>query len=168
MNLELIDSWIYQCFPLTQGSELSQVCQSIIESLINNQDELKRAKHVLEELLKSYKSTVFVQPIELYELLKVVVSMTYEKVAFSHNWPQQILTALREHHKMMPKPFVFADTNWPQFHFSFTVNPATEKLELWRTCPLAYQGYPMHQWDKWFSEKEPQAWGILNQKKEYL
>ncbi|MCH9632778.1 MAG: hypothetical protein S4CHLAM6_11200 [Chlamydiae bacterium] len=168
INLELIDSWIYQCFPLVQGNDLQVACQNCVKRIFKESSDLEKAEWVIPYVLKLYKKNLFIQAHELYEIIKIVLSIVYEKVAFQKDWPRVILKVLREEKLMMPKPFVFADSNWPHFNFAFTVNPATEQLELWRMNALANKGFPMHQWANWFSEKQVSSWGVLTQFNEYL
>ena len=167
-SLEELDSWFYQCYPLTPAQELSQTCFRCIEELFSEDSVRKKAHFVTQEVLGYYQNVTFFQPVELYEVLKVIVSLTIEKASSHTNWPSHILDALQKEGLMMPKAFVFADTNWPYFYFAFAINPATENLELWRMNPLLYKGYPMHQWKHYFSEEKPSLWGVLTRYNEYL
>ncbi len=168
INLELLDSWIYQCFPLVRGDDLDKSLLRCTERLLTKKIDKEKADLVIGQVMKFYRSSIFVQSHEFYEILKMIISLVFEKIAFKENWPEKILNVLREEKFIMPKSFAFADTNWPHFNFAFTVNPATEKLELWRMNPLSHKGFPMHQWDKWFCEKQVSLWGILSKPNEYF
>lgn len=168
INLERIDSWIYQCFPLISIQDLEFICKTIIQELFVSKEDQDQALEAMDLLNKHYRNRMFIQSCELYELLKLITSIVYEKSCFENNWAEKICNLLRKSGYMMPKPFFFADTNWPYFHFSFTVNPATEELELWRHNSLGNKGFPMHQWKKWFNENEASLWGVLTNPEQYL
>ena len=68
----------------------------------------------------------------------------------------------------MPKPILFADTNWVKEYFAFTVNPGNRRLELWRTDILGTTGYPMSIWEHWLNGSQRQAqWGVYTKPQEY-
>lgn len=168
VNLETVDSWIYECFPLLASSELYRICHQVIKELKLSAQDYEKASSIIEKILDSTTLRLFIRPFELYEVLSRVLAILYGKVRFEKDWPIEILKALRSLNLSMPKPLTFADTNWPYFNFSFLVSPATFELELWRTSPLGNKGFPMHQWKNWFSEEKAGEWSILVQPDEYL
>lgn len=168
INLEQIDSWIYQCFPLFSTEEVEKICFDCFAALSLTSSDQEKALWVLQELKPYRKFQKYTQSFQLYDLIKQILSCVFEKVSLKYNLSELILNVLREQKILMPKPFIFADTNWPHFNFAFIVSPATEQLELWRMNYLGNKGFPMHQWSKLFDEKEPSIWGILTQPKEYL
>lgn len=168
VNLEAIDSWIYECFPMISSSELYSKCISILEELGLDSNAYDKAFWITDKLIDASKVRMYIRANELFEIIKAIICFVYEKVSFERNWPELILDAMRALGLAMPKPLKFADTNWPYFNFSFVVNPASLKLELWRTNPLGNKGFPMHQWEKWFTEEKASDWGILTKPDEYL
>lgn len=168
VSLEVIDSWIYECFPLTPSSELYSRCVASIKELGLKEPQLERARWVTDQIINSSKMTMFLRPCDLFEIMKRIVSIVFEKVTFEEDWSLKILNALRSQGFFMPRPFKFADTNWPYYNFSFIVSPATLKLELWRMNDLGSKGFPMHQWKKWFTEEKASDWNILTKPEEYL
>ncbi len=168
VNIETIDSWIYQSFPIFRIGELESSYENLLESLFLRKEEYDQGREAMSLLMELYRNRPFIQSHELYELLKLVVSIVYQKSCFEKDWSQIIMTLLRKNGYMMPQPFVFADTNWPYYNFAFVVSPATEQLELWRLNTLGNKGFPMHQWRRWFSESQALSWGILTNSEQYL
>lgn len=168
VSLETVDSWIYECFPLIPSSDLYRTCHQVMKELKLSPKDYENASFIIEKLIDTSKLRLYVRSFELYEVISRILSILYGKVQFEKEWPQEILKALRSLNLCMSKPLVFADTNWPYFNFSFLVNPATFKLELWRTNPMGNKGFPMHQWKSWFSEEKAGEWSIFIQPDEYL
>ena len=79
----------------------------------------------------------------------------------------EIASLMESRHLAPPKPLLFADTNWAKFFFSFIVNPATGKLELWRTDKLGLTGAPMNNWEIFLNGAIKEAWGIFLRPFEY-
>lgn len=68
----------------------------------------------------------------------------------------------------VPKPLLFADSNWAKFYFSFVINPANGQLELWRTDKNGLTGAPMSEWEPFLSGALKEAWGVFCRPYEYL
>jgi len=168
VNLEVLDGWIYECFPLTSSSDLYSKCSTCIEGLNLDPKDFEKARWVTDQVIDAPKMGMFIRSCDFFEIVKRIVSIVFESVTFNIDWSLKILNVLRDERLAMPAPFKFGDTNWPHFNFSFTVNPATLKLELWRMNALGNKGFPMHQWKKWFAEEKASDWIIFTKPEEYL
>ncbi len=167
ISLETIDHWIYQCFPMTSSKDLFFNCQKCLQALPLDPGALKKAVEIAEKATHLLQTGQWVASTELLEILKTVIGATFKKASFSFDWEKELLEVMRKERLFLPKPLLFADSNWPHFYFAFVVNPATLKLEMWRVNSLGNQGFPMHQWKMWFDENHPQEWGILDSSSEY-
>ena len=66
-----------------------------------------------------------------------------------------------------PVPFLFADSNWSNVYFAFTINPGTDRLELWRMDRTGSEGMPMTQWKEWLNGSKKASWIIYPRPIEY-
>ncbi len=99
-------------------------------------------------------------------------ALTVEEFRSQIRLPQEardafLFQALRVLYPSCPKPFLFADTNWPDNAFAFLVNPGTLALELWRCNRSGTQGVPMNSWKRWLNGTERLPWGIYTRPHEY-
>lgn len=104
----------------------------------------------------------FISRIEAHQLLASTLKHTAHEDQYLEVQRRMIAANLSP-----PAPLVFADTNWPKYSFSFVFNPATEKLELWRTDKYGITGRPMTEWSEWLSGKSKDPWTIYIKPVEY-
>jgi len=167
LSEELIESWIYEFFPLVSTNNLSYEIDLVLAELPLKNGELTNLQEVSQALLDKRSYLPYLSSLQFFHLLKTILMLHFEKVQTSENWPLQILDALRKLKFAMPKPIFFADTNWPYFYFAFMLNPSNSKLELWRVDRLGRTGFPMTSWKKWFQDHNPSLWSILINPNEY-
>lgn len=167
LSEELIESWIYEFFPLIDTDNLSHGIKLVLAELPVKNEDLSNLHKISQVLLNKRSYSPFLSSLQLFHLLKTIIMIHFEKVHTRENWPLLVLDALRRLRFAMPKPIVFADTNWPYFYFAFMLNPSNSKLELWRVDPIGRTGFPMTSWKKWFQDQNPSLWSILINPNEY-
>lgn len=163
---EIVDSWIYQCFPLTHSKELRDTLIEIGQDLSLHTSE-KITSNLFSSILDLPIQSSFIDSIQLFSICKAHLLIGLNRREDEINWPYLIMQVMRERGLAMPKPLIFADTNWPYYYFAFVVSPSSHQLELWRVDPLAREGFSMKVWDPYFSEEEPRNWSIFTRSNEY-
>jgi hypothetical protein len=163
---EIVDSWIYQCFPLTHPKELRDVLMEIGRDL-SLQISSKTTSNPLSSLLDLPIHSPFIDSMQLFFICKAHFLAQFNRREDEINWPYLIMQVMRQRRLAMPKPIIFADTNWPYYYFAFVVSPSSHQLELWRVDPIARQGFSMKVWDSYFSEGELRSWSIFTRSNEY-
>lgn len=163
---EIVDSWIYQCFPLTHPKELRDVLVEIGRDL-SLQISSKTTSNPFSSIFDLPIQSPFIDSMQLFSICKANFLAELNRREDEINWPYLIMQVMRQRRLAMPKPIIFADTNWPYYHFAFVVSPSSHQLELWRVDPIARQGFSMKVWDSYFSEGELRSWSIFTKSNEY-
>jgi hypothetical protein len=77
------------------------------------------------------------------------------------------LDELEQRQLILPRPIIFADTNWIESDLGFIVSPATLEWELWRFDPQGRQGKPMYIWRHHMDGSDRTPWLIYTRPNEY-
>lgn len=149
----IVDSVLYESFPLLSLPQAKEALQQILRSLGKN------------EIIRPLEGTYF-GPFDLYQWVKMNLLQFFRKGVASIDWDQKIAESMR-YLDLSPNAWMFADTNWSGWFFGFVINPATDRLELWRLNRTAIQGFPMIDWKQWLDAQNTHSWILLSDPKEY-
>lgn len=164
-----IDSVLFSSLPLTPGYQLVDRVKRFIELLPDlSREEQQLAVELCKRLSGKISSPKFVSASGLQGIVKSLVMLVKFKTTTEIDYPKKIAEIAQQEGFSLPKPFIFADTNWVKDQFSFLVNPGNGHLELWRTDDLGTVGEPLNEWKGWLdgSRKRPD-WGVFNRAYEY-
>lgn len=155
----LIDSWIYEEWPLLSQEEALRAVQIVL------QEDKKRSPSLSLQMLGS--SRTYWSFSQLQQQIKALVLQQMPTPFSSLDWDQTVSDRLRQNGWAYPYPLLFADTNWSGWCFGWMINFFTETLELCRCNRIATQVIPMHDWKPWLSEQNTQSWVLLSNPQEY-
>ena len=164
-----IDSVLFSCLPLTSSYQVVERVKRILELLPHfPQKEKEEAVSLCERLSGKISSPKFVSSKGLQGIVKSLMMLVGMETTGSVNFPKMIAEIAQQEGFALPKPFIFADSNWVKDYFAFVVNPGSGNLELWRTDDLGTAGEPMNEWKSWLdgSRRKPD-WGVFNRPYEY-
>jgi hypothetical protein len=139
--------------------------------LISAQAAQDAVNHVLQGLGQSGRASELVGayfgPVDVHRIVKEAILTAMPTPFVSVDWDMKIAETMRHFGYSYPYPLLFADTNWSGWFLGFVLNPATERLELWRLNRVATQGYPMLDWKEWLSAQNSAPWVVLSRPSEY-
>jgi len=164
-----IDSVLFSCLTLTSSYQAVDRAKRILELLPHfPQKEKEEAVSLCERLSGKISSPKFVSAKGLQGIVKSLMMLVGMETTGSVNFPKMIAEIAQQEGFALPKPFIFADSNWVKDYFAFVVNPGSGNLELWRTDDLGTAGEPMNEWKSWLdgSRRKPD-WGVFNRPYEY-
>jgi hypothetical protein len=167
---EMVDSALYTHLPLTSIEVIENKIEAIVSPLPGMEKIPKNdLRDLLDQIRKSLIGNRWVSAKQLNNICCAVVLLCLNDTAFAHDYHQLIVENARKENAMLPKPVIFADTNWVKDKFSFVVNPGTLELELWRTDRLGAIGAPMAEWQEWLNgRRKDRKWGIYSRPHEYV
>lgn len=166
---EDIDSMLYSMLPMHLGHEISPVISQVISTLPGLlEDEKKEVMEIYAGLSHRLNRFKVVSSSRLKNILRSLILLLKQTPSMGENFHSHIVFALQKLGFSMPKPVIFADTNWARDYFAFVVNPGTGELDFWRVDALGSEGTSMATWKKWLdgSHKKP-LWGVYFQPSEY-
>ncbi len=165
---EQIDSYIYEFFPACKGGLLKEKIQQILLLLPQYQEaDVNNMMKIFDGLpLPSLRFHVFCS-IRVFELIKTLILLYESKSTSQFDISRLVYEAMQKEGLAMPKPILFADTNWPKSYFAFVVNPGTDNLELWRTDEQGMNGIQMKSWKKWLDGSTQKEWGVFTDPNQY-
>jgi hypothetical protein len=165
-----IEGFLYRLLPIFPGKKLEDRVKEVLRSMPGMTDEffqmlMENFSH-LKEILR-IPSIMSVQG--LRNVCKAVICLTLETTTSSVDYNTLVNHTVQEVGYGMPRPILFADTNWATDMFGFAVSPGTGDFELWRMDDTGTLGHPMRIWKHWLdgSRKEP-AWDVYPKIYQYL
>jgi len=170
LQSHLIDSELYSSLPIIPTYKVKERIKQIFLQLPGiSSRNIEEAQLYYEEFTAKVLGESVVGSKQFQEICKALICLVTQKTSFSHDYHSLIKQICEIEKFSMPRPIVFADSNWVKENFAFVVNPGTGKLELWRVDPLGIDGVPMVSWEQWVdgSQKKPD-WGLLTQPFEYV
>ncbi|MCB1134907.1 MAG: hypothetical protein KDK78_01460 [Chlamydiia bacterium] len=166
IRAEHIDSVLYSELPFCPAHKVKASLRSIWERLERfTAEELD----LMERLVESqWSSRAAVSAAQLRRICLTLIMLVKSDVASDVDFPMEVIRAMQDLGLAMPRPFIFADTNWVNHHFAFLVNPGTGELDLWRVDYCGAVGEPMSHWKVWLdgTQKHP-TWGIYFKPQDY-
>lgn len=169
LSTEEIDSLLYQLWPLFPINQLNERLKAIWERLPGLTEKIKRQlSEALEKLTDRYLDSRYLGASSLQEICAALLCIVYKRTSLPVDMHAAITAAAQELGFAMPRPIIFADSNWNHHYFAMVVNPGTRQLDLWRVDATGREGSPMLTWKHWLdgTRKEPQ-WGIYISPEEY-
>lgn len=168
-NVDDIDSNLYSLLPLFSSTELRNRIEKIYSQLpFANESFIETAIPVLDEIVDSIPFATLMSAKSLLDISKAALALIRKKPSSQTDDHLLISQAAQALGYAMPKPILFADTNWVLDQFAFLVNPGTGSLELWRVDYTGTTGSPMSSWKKWLNgSRKDILWGIYDRPYEY-
>lgn len=168
MVAEELDSLLYKCLPLFPDYALREKLEAIFNSISGIDTPLKKTLWATLDAADEHRGKYRI--LSSHDLLKSaqgILMLALNKTRTELPFFQKILFAMRQLGFSYPEPLLFADTNWVKNLFGFTLNPGTEKLELWRFDEYGSEGKPMSIWKQYVDGTDPKEWGVYNAPYEY-
>lgn len=139
--------------------------------LSDREEALRRVVDILKRIDPTLKPTISLPEspfIGADQVRAAALQAVSNPTGTSIDWQSAILKSAQELGYALPAPILFADTNWAQDAFGFTINPGTGEWELCRFDFLGAAGLPMAEWKQWLdgTRREP-TWGIYPRINEY-
>lgn len=169
LSAENIDSTLYAHLPLFPSSELKNRVNEIFNLLPPTQEVSKKD---FEEVVNVVTEMPFKERIlnakVLQDTCKEILLLLLQNTSSALDYHRLIAEAAQKLGYAMPKPIIFADTNWVKGQFAFLVNPGTGLFELWRVDPNGTSGFPMTIWEQWLDgSRQDIPWGVYTKSYEY-
>ncbi len=89
-----------------------------------------------------------------------------DEIFYKEDIALNFIEKCRKNGLLPPSPLLFADTNWSDLFFGYTLSPRTLSWELWALDRTGTSGFPMTDW-KMYLEDKSFEWGIYTNPKEY-
>jgi hypothetical protein len=155
-----IDAFLIAAFPLIPGNSWKDSVRQLLKDVAD--DELERILSQLSDFPCEWMSAK-----ALKNLAKACFLLSKKSVCLSFDLHKYITEKGREIGLFSPKPFLFADSNWAGAYFALTINPGTDRFELWRMDITGSEGMPMTQWKEWLDGSKKASWTIYPRPSEY-
>lgn len=164
-----IDSALYSLLPLFPGYKLRERVEVIVSQIPEVDAADKEALMVhLEQASGKYGIQRLMSARALQNIVKALLSLVWGKTCVPRDLPLAIAEIAQKEQFAMPRPLIFADTNWVKDYFAFLINPGTGKLDLWRVDYTGSAGAPMADWAQWLNgSKRSPDWGVYIKPHEY-
>lgn len=169
LSAEIIDGLLFSLLPMFPLEQLYERVRNLLSECQNllpiDQTQLKQ---VVDALIKGSLGTKVVTAKTLQDIIKALVILFNDNTCSPIDVHAKVAEAAQKLGYAMPKPILFADTNWVKEYFAFTLNPGNSRFELWRTDLLGTEGFPMSLWEHWLDGSDRQAhWGVYVRPHEY-
>lgn len=170
LSTDVVDSLLFNLLPMFSIEELPLRVEHIFEEIRSILPVHHSQIHeVVEGIMKGAIGTRIITAKALQDICKAMICFFIDNTCNSIDFHQKISQAAQKLGYAMPKPLIFADTNWVKDYFAFTVNPGNGRWELWRTDILGTTGFPMTVWDQWMNGSQRQShWGVYTRPHEYV
>lgn len=169
LDPDRIDSALFAWLPLFKPQELYNRGEKLwgqLPGLTPKQQESIRT--CFEEISSRFGKSAFVTAKQLQSLSKAVLCLALRATSGPIDYPRLISENAQKLGYAMPKPVLFADTNWVKDYFAFMINPGTGKLDLWRVDYIGSEGAPMSMWRQWLNgSDQSRTWAIYTKPYEY-
>ncbi|MDR3624123.1 MAG: hypothetical protein P4L16_03165 [Chlamydiales bacterium] len=168
LSLEDIDGSLYEHFPYISSDLLANRVIDILKHVLGDHSLLKGDISLLSEYLSTNVSKYSViSSSELREITEACLLLCKKDVSFVLDYHNEIVVAMQSLGFSMPRPILFADSNWVNTRFGFVINPGTLELEFWALDYVGSTGHPLMSWKKWFKGFGKKTWGLYVKPFEY-
>lgn len=169
ISIDEIDRLLYSSLPFFSIDELRNRIKQILSKLPSiSSERMMHIMQIFDQIPFSRAEFSILGAQHLQEITKALLCLSSVETSTSIDYSLQIYLAAQSLGFAMPRPLIFADTNWVKDLFGFTVNPGTGKLELWRFDYTGSVGAPMSSWKQWVNGTRPDSkWGIYVKPYEY-
>jgi hypothetical protein len=151
-----MDSFLYEMLPLQSAENVKSCVLKILDDL-----DKEKVYEILDQIPEM--SSEWIGAIQLKELAKTIYLRSEKTLGLSFDLHEKIGARASFLGLSAPRPLLFADTNWPHYHFGFVVNPSSQQLELWRFDPTGSTGIPMRGWRKYLTEENVDSWAVYRE-----
>lgn len=169
LSSDIIDGALFSLLPMFPLEELyDRVANIFAEIKTVFPFDSKDIREAVGAIIKGSLGTKVVSAKALQDICKAIICLFIDNTCSPIDFHVGIALAAQKLEYAMPKPILFADTNWVKDYFAFTVNPGNGRLELWRMDILGSTGYPMSLWSRWLDGSQRQArWGVYTRPYDY-
>jgi len=166
---DTIDSMLYSLLPLIPENSFRTNVGLVLQELPQiDGSSVAKLLELLDVLCDSLGRRAVYSARDLREICQILLIFHYGMPSTSTPFLALIANITQRLGFAMPKPMIFADTNWVKDYFGFVVNPGTRKFELWRLDPLGTEGAPMSLWKQWLDgSRKDRKWGVYTHPHEY-
>lgn len=164
-----IDSFLYANIPFFKIDELEERLKAVFSHLPGiHQETIKHLMDLYHEMPSSFGEYRILGASSLQDICKALLCLAAQSTSKAVNYHSFVSETVQKLGYAMPKPLIFADTNWMKDFFGFVVNPGTARLELWRIDCTGSVGAPMSIWKQWVDgSRHDLTWGIYIKPQEY-
>lgn len=166
--LEELDSILYRLLPLFPDNQLRERLRTLFEAIneidFSLQNEIFRLFDLAEESVGRYN---VLTAEDLRHIAKGLLMLAKNETRGDMFYHQMIVEAMQKTGLCYPAPILFADTNWVNNVFGFTLNPGTREVELWRFDACATEGRSISVWRQYVDGTVKEEWGLYTQPNQY-
>lgn len=163
-NFDAIDSLLYSALPYSTRNKAETLLKDVLSTILNKQVSEK----TIEIVFKEFAGRQYIAADELLLMCRRASLLEANKLYFSTDVLQTIVSLLRSQGAFLPPPLIFADSNWVRDHFAFVVNPGSLRLEFWSVDPYGIKGEPISHWKMWLNgSRKDKNWGVFTNKVQY-
>jgi len=167
LNPNAIDALLYEHLPLMYTESLTEKMEEVFDLL--------EAPFSKEAFIRTYQSIReasspkrVIGANEFRNLIKAVICALLKTTFSTYDLHLKVDSAVQKLGFAMPKPIIFADSNWVKELFGFLVNPGTGELDLWIVNATGIYGEPLSHWRKWLDgSRKEREWGLYPKVYEY-
>lgn len=166
LSSEDVDSKLYEMLPLFPAYQLKERVETLLAELPQGKQAIQ--SELVDSVIDLYGRGGVYAANQLQDICKTILSLYEMKTSLGYDMHAIIAEAAQKLGYAMPRPILFADSNWVRDYFGFTVNPGTGEFDLWRLDCNGTSGSPMKAWRKWLNgSNRDRTWGIYNRLYEY-
>lgn len=168
LSPDVIDSYLQLNLPLIRIQDIKEGIRTILSQISElSPSHVEKALSLFDEFPFAGTNRLITSH-QLQCLCKALLCLIFPHTQTEHDFHFLVSLAAKNAKLSMPRPFIFADTNWVKDLFGFVVNPGTGFLELWRIDYTGNRGYPMSDWKQWLNGSRPdRKWGVYIKPPEY-
>lgn len=164
-----IDSFLYAHVPFFKVEELEERLNAIFSHLPGiHHETVKHLMDLYHQMPQGFGEQRVLGAANLQDICKALLCLAAQSTSKGINYHAHVSETVQNLGYAMPKPLIFADTNWMKDLFGFVVNPGTGRLELWRVDSIGSTGVPMSAWKQWVDgSRQDLTWGVYTKPQEY-
>jgi hypothetical protein len=169
LSADEIDSFLYSHAPFFKIEELEERLKAIFTNLPGiHQETIKHLMDLYDQMPHALGEYRVLGAAHLQNICKALLCLAAQSTSKGVNYHVHVSETVQKLGYAMPKPIIFADTNWMKDLFGFVVNPGTSRLELWRVDCTGTVGNPMSAWKQWVDgSRHDLTWGVYTKPQEY-
>lgn len=165
---EQVDSLLYRTLPLFPLDELPQMVNKVISRLPDAFISSATCEVLINALFSDAKSQMEVlTAADLREIVEGLLILVANSNHFPIDIHAEVAAAMQVASLSMPRPLLFADSNWSTDYFGLVVNPGNGEVELWRLDYTGSIGAPLTEWKQWLDGSQKKPWGLYSRPAEY-
>lgn len=169
LSADDVDSFLYSHAPFFKIEDLGERLKAIFSHLPGiHQETVQHLMDLYDQMPRSFGQHRIIGATHLQDICKALLCLAAQSTSKGVNYHLYVSETVQKLGYAMPKPIIFADTNWIKDLFGFVVNPGTSRLELWRVDCTGTVGAPMSVWKQWVNgSRHDITWGVYTKPQEY-